>query len=332
MAALAARRPATGGADTDTGTCLSMHQPWASLLVYGIKRIEGRGWPTEHRGRLWIAATAREPSPQEIEEMESFYRAVHCEGGGCGDPQFPPAYPTGVLLGCVEVADCLQAEQVEAWDALPAGLKAEVGSPYCFLCQAAQRLVVPQQMRGWPKLFALEKKVHKAAQLGLKPAPNSQEFRWAEFGPPPAADGALPPAQNKDGFRDLQRRMGVARAGSKHGSERDASEHGSGRAARTADCQSPRAAGAAGAAASGLPQTGQAAREAAPQQTQQAQQAQQDPAKRLRALQKKLRQIAALEERQRGGQALQDQELEKLGQKAQLEAEAASLLAATDGG
>ncbi len=125
--------------------------------------------------------------------------------------------------------------------------------------------------------------------------------------------------------------MGVARAGSKHGSERDASEHGSGPAARTADCQSPRAAGAAGAAASGLPQTGQAAREAAPQQTQQAQQAQQDPAKRLRALQKKLRQIAALEERQRGGQALQDQELEKLGQKAQLEAEAALLAAAAGG-
>jgi hypothetical protein len=23
-------------------TCLSMHQPWASLLVYGIKRIEGK--------------------------------------------------------------------------------------------------------------------------------------------------------------------------------------------------------------------------------------------------------------------------------------------------
>ncbi|KAG5588159.1 hypothetical protein H5410_048593 [Solanum commersonii] len=25
--------------------CLTMHQPWASLLVYGIKRIEGRSWP-----------------------------------------------------------------------------------------------------------------------------------------------------------------------------------------------------------------------------------------------------------------------------------------------
>ncbi|KAJ0769957.1 putative ASCH domain, PUA-like superfamily, activating signal cointegrator 1 [Helianthus annuus] len=26
--------------------CLTMHQPWASLLVYGIKRIEGRSWPS----------------------------------------------------------------------------------------------------------------------------------------------------------------------------------------------------------------------------------------------------------------------------------------------
>ena len=28
----------------------TMHQPWASLLVYGIKRIEGRSWPAPLRG------------------------------------------------------------------------------------------------------------------------------------------------------------------------------------------------------------------------------------------------------------------------------------------
>ena len=32
--------------------CLTLHQPWASLVVYGIKRIEGRNWPTKHRGKL----------------------------------------------------------------------------------------------------------------------------------------------------------------------------------------------------------------------------------------------------------------------------------------
>jgi hypothetical protein len=87
--------------------------------------------------------------------MEAFYRSVH-DGSGL---QFPPAYPTGVLLGCVQVVDCLAAEQVEAWEALPPGLRSEVGSPHCFLCQAPQRLVVPQRVRGWPKLWPLDKKV-----------------------------------------------------------------------------------------------------------------------------------------------------------------------------
>lgn len=40
----------------DKMICLTMHQPWASLLVYGIKRAEGRGWNTDFRGRLWIHA------------------------------------------------------------------------------------------------------------------------------------------------------------------------------------------------------------------------------------------------------------------------------------
>lgn len=38
--------------------CLTLHQPWASLLVYGVKRIEGRGWKTLHRGKL----PAQEPA------------------------------------------------------------------------------------------------------------------------------------------------------------------------------------------------------------------------------------------------------------------------------
>lgn len=30
--------------------CMSMHQPWASLLVAGIKKHEGRSWYSSHRG------------------------------------------------------------------------------------------------------------------------------------------------------------------------------------------------------------------------------------------------------------------------------------------
>ncbi|XP_064013217.1 activating signal cointegrator 1 isoform X2 [Pogoniulus pusillus] len=91
---------------SDEGWCLSMHQPWASLLVRGIKRVEGRTWYTSHRGRLWIAATAKRPSAQEISELEATYRVLLQQ-----DVEFPSDYPSGCLLGCVDVADCLSQEQ-----------------------------------------------------------------------------------------------------------------------------------------------------------------------------------------------------------------------------
>ncbi|XP_063113028.1 activating signal cointegrator 1 isoform X3 [Cavia porcellus] len=64
----------------DGGWCLSMHQPWASLLVRGIKRVEGRSWYTPHRGRLWIAATGKRPSPQEVSELQATYRLLRGKG------------------------------------------------------------------------------------------------------------------------------------------------------------------------------------------------------------------------------------------------------------
>ena len=38
------------GSGNYSNPCLTMHQPWASLLVYGIKRIEGRSWTAPIRG------------------------------------------------------------------------------------------------------------------------------------------------------------------------------------------------------------------------------------------------------------------------------------------
>ena len=39
-------------------------------------RHEGRTWYTPHRGRLWIAATAKAATPQEIHAVESQYREM----------------------------------------------------------------------------------------------------------------------------------------------------------------------------------------------------------------------------------------------------------------
>ena len=56
---------------------LTMHQPWASLLVYGIKMCEGRVWSTEHRGRLWIHAASKPVDMDAVRALGVEYREVN---------------------------------------------------------------------------------------------------------------------------------------------------------------------------------------------------------------------------------------------------------------
>ncbi|XP_078541126.1 activating signal cointegrator 1 [Lissotriton helveticus] len=144
----------------DDGMCLSMHQPWASLLVAGIKRVEGRTWYSSHRGRLWIAAAAKRPSPQEISELESSYRMLHRKS-----IEFPKDYPTACLLGCVDVLDCLSQEQFA--EQFP-DLSQECGSPFVFVCTNPKELLVKFPMKGKHKIWKLDSKIHQGAKKGLK--------------------------------------------------------------------------------------------------------------------------------------------------------------------
>ncbi|KAK7116658.1 activating signal cointegrator 1-like isoform X2 [Littorina saxatilis] len=144
---------------SDEGMCLSMHQPWASQLVAGIKVHEGRSWYTAHRGRLWIAATAKAPSTQEIEEMENHYRQLY------QDPyiEFPQHYPVGCLLGCVDLVDCLSQEEYR--QKFPDG---ESASPYVFICGDPQELVIKFPIKGKHKIYKLDSTTHQAAKKGLR--------------------------------------------------------------------------------------------------------------------------------------------------------------------
>ena len=56
-----------------------MHQPWASLLVLGFKRFEGREWTTKYRGPLYIHATAQKPDPELIIQIEDEYRRHYAD-------------------------------------------------------------------------------------------------------------------------------------------------------------------------------------------------------------------------------------------------------------
>ncbi|VVC34702.1 Zinc finger, C2HC5-type,Zinc finger, RING/FYVE/PHD-type,ASCH domain,PUA-like domain [Cinara cedri] len=142
---------------TDLGLCLSMHQPYASLLLLNIKSHEGRTWFTPHRGRLWIASTAQKPNEEDIKRMETFYK--HLKGENL---EFPNRYPIGCLMGCVNVVDCLSQE--EYITQYPQG---EVESPFIFICKNPIMMTNHFPIKGQHKIFKLDEKIHYAAQKCL---------------------------------------------------------------------------------------------------------------------------------------------------------------------
>jgi hypothetical protein len=141
----------------DDGMCMSMHQPWASLLVAGIKVHEGRSWPTEHRGRLWIHAAAAKPTG--IEDIERKYLKF-CPPG----TRTPSNYPTSCLLGYVYVVDCLDNSAFKA--KVPPDERQE-DSEYTFMCAEPKAMPFPLQMDGKHKIFKLDRKLWVAAKKQL---------------------------------------------------------------------------------------------------------------------------------------------------------------------
>ncbi|XP_064989976.1 uncharacterized protein LOC135627715 isoform X1 [Musa acuminata AAA Group] len=149
-----------------TNPCLTMHQPWASLLVYGIKRVEGRSWPAPLTGRLWIHAASKVPEPETIKAMENFYREIYAVAG-VKDIKFPEHYPVSRLLGCVEVVGCVKCEELVCWEDVPESVRLEGQTDFCWLCENPQKLLIPFEMRGFQKVYNLERRIHDVAVRGL---------------------------------------------------------------------------------------------------------------------------------------------------------------------
>jgi len=78
---------------------LSIQQPWAWLIVSGIKDIENRKWPTSFRGPFFVHAGKKlDQSGYEwiINEM------------GLSLPK-PGEYPLGGIVGKATVIDCVRS-------------------------------------------------------------------------------------------------------------------------------------------------------------------------------------------------------------------------------
>ena len=94
---------------------ISVRQPFAWLIVNGIKDIENRKWATKVRGPVLVHAGAKKESQEHLDSFFDAWPEAKLEYGG--------------IVGVVEIADCIQKHK-SRW----------FRGKYGWLMQKAQRL------------------------------------------------------------------------------------------------------------------------------------------------------------------------------------------------
>lgn len=148
--------------------CLSMWQPWASLLIYGFKRYEGRVWDTNYRGPLWIHAGAKEPDPTLIKTIEAQYRKIY---DGLDLPPFPQSYPTGCLIGVCDLQDVIDQKMYTEF--VPKKYTGESTEEHLFVIRNPRKLMVNIRCAGNKGIFDLSETIISSALHTLKRIPTS---------------------------------------------------------------------------------------------------------------------------------------------------------------
>ena len=84
---------------------ITIRQPWASLIVAGLKDVENRTWKTNYRGRVLIHAGASKKEGWNLTESQNLFVAKS------KSPLIKTEFedlPFGAILGSVEIVDCVQ--------------------------------------------------------------------------------------------------------------------------------------------------------------------------------------------------------------------------------
>lgn len=114
---------------------LSVRQPWAWLIVQGLKDVENRTWHTTHRGPVWIHA-ARGMTDEEYQDGAE----LAWENGHIKLPA-PSQLLRGGIVGQAIITDCV-AFSDSKWFCGPVGFVLK-----------EQKIVPFKECRGMPGFF-----------------------------------------------------------------------------------------------------------------------------------------------------------------------------------
>lgn len=88
--------------------CLTLTQPWSTLVSSGYKRIETRSWSSPHRGELAIHAAKHFPEEARLLCLREPFRTTLAALGITSWRQLP----TGVVLATCTLTNCKPTEEM----------------------------------------------------------------------------------------------------------------------------------------------------------------------------------------------------------------------------
>lgn len=119
---------------------LSVQQPWAWAIMAGIKPVENRTWRTKYRGELVIHAGLSVRRDQAGRDHIATLGHV-----------VPETLSRGVLLGTVELVDCISS--AEALTRFGAAWVDDNPDGWCWILRKPRLLIEPQKFTGKLNLF-----------------------------------------------------------------------------------------------------------------------------------------------------------------------------------
>lgn len=96
-----------GGVDGGMVKAITLWQPWASLIAYGLKTYETRTWSTKYRGPLAIHAAKREAIKYEALDWPFDVRTDVL--ARLGQPDY---LPRGAVICICDLVDCRPTDVV----------------------------------------------------------------------------------------------------------------------------------------------------------------------------------------------------------------------------
>jgi ASCH domain len=118
---------------------ISVKQPWALLLISGVKAVENRSWEARYRGPLLIQASK---SPLSDRTLRHMLASPKWRGYGV---KHRSDFHYGAILGAVILTGCKRVEE------LPPGEFTD--GPWCLLVKDPVRLDKPIPYKGMLGLF-----------------------------------------------------------------------------------------------------------------------------------------------------------------------------------